>query len=89
MGKRIESSKTGYLFAGYVVEEECRVKWSEFDLIQPPNAMTELYRRRSDCSRDGKTITGSWRGWSDDDYKPRKVRVTLIVEDITDGEDAA
>lgn len=89
MGKRIESSKTGYLFAGYVAEDECRVRWSECDLIQPPNALTELYRSRSDCARDGKTLMGSRRGWSDDDYKPRKVRVTMIVEDITDWDEQA
>jgi hypothetical protein len=88
MSKRIESSKTGYLFSGYVADAECRIMWSEYDFLNPPNALTELYRRKSDCVDDGKRLVGAWTNWSDEDYRPRKVRVTLIVEDITDGDPA-
>lgn len=92
MGKRIESSNTGYLFAGYIAEEGCRLKWSEFGVIRTPDALEELYRRRESCATDGKHLSQHkpipW-GWRKEDFRPRKVRVTLTVEDITDGEEQA
>lgn len=88
MGKRWQSTKTGYVQAGFLNRQDTLLEWSNGGLLTP-EAFNHFDRNKQDATAAAKSDAVCFPRLPARDFDVRKVRVTLIVEDITDEEEAA
>ena len=85
MGKRIESSKIGYVQRAFLTRTWAALD-QEDDRIDDNGIFDQIARLKRDADAYAQADRGNNYGYPARDFDVRKVRVTLIVEDITDGE---
>lgn len=86
-GKRIESSKIGYVQRAYFNKQWASLYQRE-DSLADNGIFDQVARRKRDADAYAKADRKSNRESPERDFDVLKVRVTLIVEDITGGDGA-
>ena len=88
MGKRWQSTKTGYVQAGFLNRQDTLLEWSNGGLLTP-EAFNLFDRNKQDATAAAKSDAVCFPRLPARDFEVRRVRVTVLFEDITDGEEAA
>ena len=84
MSKRIESSKTGYVQRSYLTKQWATLMQSDEE-ITDNGLFCQIARRKCDALGYAKMDRANYPDEPPSAFDVRRVRVTLIVEDITDG----
>jgi hypothetical protein len=85
MSKRIESSKVGYVQRAYFDKQWASLHQRD-DSLTDNGIFDQVSRRKRDAQKYAQEERIDMPEYPSRDFDVRRVRVTLIVEDITDWE---